>query len=91
MMMREWSGYGWRTCDSACHRAKEPKCTCVCVGLYHGLANKPMSQWPVELQQAMYDDEAANGKYHFQPVTDISARDRIAEAGSYELDEGVLT
>lgn len=30
-----------RRCDSKCHNAKNPKCTCICAGRYHGCGLKP--------------------------------------------------
>lgn len=30
-----------RRCDARCHNAKNPNCTCICTGTYHGCANKP--------------------------------------------------
>lgn len=27
---------GARRCDATCHKAKEPRCSCICGGRYHG-------------------------------------------------------
>jgi hypothetical protein len=28
-----------RRCDSTCHKARRPKCSCICGGRYHGAGN----------------------------------------------------
>ena len=33
-----------RRCDSSCHRARKPKCRCICGGRYHGVGSSQIAQ-----------------------------------------------
>lgn len=35
---------GTRRCDGTCHKAKHPKCICVCGGRYHGAGSSDKAQ-----------------------------------------------
>lgn len=35
-IMTQGNSEGTRRCDSTCHNAKKPKCSCICGGRYHG-------------------------------------------------------
>lgn len=33
---------GERRCDAHCHEAREPECTCICGGRYHGAGSRAL-------------------------------------------------
>lgn len=35
---------GTRRCDATCHKAKHPKCSCICGGRYHGKGSSEVAQ-----------------------------------------------
>lgn len=35
-IMMQSNSEGTRRCDGTCHRARKPKCSCICGGRYHG-------------------------------------------------------
>ncbi len=37
-------GVKGRRCDATCHRAKKPKCACICGGRYHGKGSSESAQ-----------------------------------------------
>lgn len=37
-------GVKGRRCDATCHRAKKPKCACICGGRYHGCGSSEAAQ-----------------------------------------------
>ena len=53
LMTKSVSGRPARGCDTTCHRAKGEKCTCICLGRYHGVERLAREQglWP-ETQMA---------------------------------------
>ena len=30
---------GTRRCDASCHKARRPRCVCICSGIYHGISS----------------------------------------------------
>lgn len=44
VIMSETSGGRTRTCSGSCHKAKKPKCRCICGGRYHGAGDSEKAQ-----------------------------------------------
>ena len=43
-IMTQGDSDGQRRCDATCHKAKKPKCTCICGGRYHGKGSSEAAQ-----------------------------------------------
>lgn len=50
-----------RRCDARCHKAKLPRCKCVCGGLFHGAARIPDG---IRKAREKYEEEVEK---HHQP------------------------
>ena len=42
--MTQGDSDGQRRCDATCHKAKKPKCACICGGRYHGTGSSGAAQ-----------------------------------------------
>ena len=43
-IMTETHGGVTRRCDASCHRARKPRCVCICGGRYHGAGSSAQAQ-----------------------------------------------
>jgi hypothetical protein len=59
-----------RRCDGTCHKAKKPKCACICGGKYHGAGSSAAAQERLtndwlgdDWQEKKAEIEAAGGSF----------------------------
>lgn len=43
-IMTQGNSEGSRRCDGTCHKARKPKCACICGGRYHGKGSSEAAQ-----------------------------------------------
>lgn len=57
VIMTQGDSDGTRRCDGTCHKAKKPKCACICGGRYHGHG---------EMAQALLTEDWLGGNWREQ-------------------------
>lgn len=70
-IMTQGNNNGKRSCNGTCHKAKKPKCGCICGGRYHGAGSSEAAQQQLtkdwlgdDWQEKKAEIEAAGGSFH---------------------------
>ena len=76
----ERGGVKGRRCDATCHRAKKPRCACICGGRYHGKGSSEAAQ-----QQLTKDWLGDDWVQQVETRRGVSARTLTRAEAAYEL------